>query len=132
MRKQKVSDRNLEVFIMLSQKIIKITTVAIASMGLLSIGASVTNAADFDAPKLGVANVEPTNPAIKKGDKVFVIIKDTKNQKVNVLNSNGTKTSKQVAMGSTYTAKAVKKVSGKKIVKIAKSQWLNTKDVVKN
>ncbi|AEA31186.1 hypothetical protein LAB52_01005 [Lactobacillus amylovorus GRL1118] len=35
-------------------------------------------------------------------------------------------------MGSTYTAKAVKKVDSKKIVKINKSQWLNSKDVVKN
>lgn len=35
-------------------------------------------------------------------------------------------------MGSTYTAKDVKKVNKKKIVRINKSQWLNTKDVVKN
>jgi hypothetical protein len=35
-------------------------------------------------------------------------------------------------MGSTYTAKDVKKAAGKKIVKINKSQWLNTKDVVKD
>ena len=42
---------------------------------------------------------------IKKGDKIFVVVKDTKKQKVNVLNANG-----------------------KKIVKINKSQWLNVKD----
>ena len=35
-------------------------------------------------------------------------------------------------MGSTFTAKAVKKTNGKKIVKINKSQWLNIKDVVKD
>ncbi|NRO11464.1 hypothetical protein IMAU30046_00120 [Lactobacillus helveticus] len=35
-------------------------------------------------------------------------------------------------MGSTYTAKAVKKVHSTKIVRINKSQWLNTKDVVKD
>lgn len=117
---------------MLSQKVIKVVSVAIASMSLLSIGASVSEAASFEAPKLGVAEVTPTNPSIQKGDKIFVVVKDTKNQKVAVLNSNGNKTSKKVTMGSTYTAKAVKKVSGKKIVKIAKNQWLNTKDVVKN
>lgn len=132
MRKQKVSDRNLEVFIMLSQKVIKVVSVAVASMGLLSVGASVSQAASFEAPKLGIAETAPTNPSIQKGDNIFVVVKDTKNQKVNVLNSNGAKTSKTVTMGSTYTAKAVKKVSGKKIVKIAKNQWLNTKDVVKN
>ena len=55
-----------------------------------------------------------------------------KNQTVNTLNSKGQKTSKKVSMGSTYTAKDVKKVSGKKIVKINSSQWLNTKDVVKD
>lgn len=117
---------------MLSQKIIKIVSVTLASMSLLSVGASISEAASFEAPKLGVAEVAPSDPTIKKGDKIFVIIKDTKNQKVSVLNSNGAKTSKKVAMGSTYTAKAVKKVSGKKIVKIAKNKWLNTKDVTKD
>ena len=32
-----------------------------------------------------VAETMPTDPAIKKGDKIFVTVKDTKNQKVNVL-----------------------------------------------
>ncbi|MDN6007782.1 MAG: hypothetical protein L0I05_00910, partial [Lactobacillus sp.] len=49
-----------------------------------------------------------------------------------VHNKNAKKTSKKVAMGSTYTAKAVKKVHSTKIVRINKSQWLNTKDVVKD
>lgn len=66
------------------------------------------------------------------GDKIFVVVKDTKNQKVTVYNKNAKKTSKKVAMGSTYTAKAVKKVHSTKIVRINKSQWLNTKDVVKD
>lgn len=117
---------------MLSQKVIKVVSVAVASMGLLSIGSSISEAASFEAPKLGVAEITPTSSTIKKGNKIFVIIKDTENQKVAVLNSNGAKTSKKVTMGSTYTAKATKKVNGKKIVKIAKNQWLNTKDVTKN
>ncbi|PEG78556.1 hypothetical protein CP368_10290, partial [Lactobacillus sp. UMNPBX17] len=76
--------------------------------------------------------VAPTNPSIKKGDKIFVVVKDTENQKVNVLNANGKKIVKKVSMGSTFTAKAVKKTNGKKIVKLNKSQWLNAKDVVKD
>ena len=115
-----------------AKKLVKVVSVAVASMSLLGVSASVTEAASFNAPKLGVSEVMPTNPAIKKGDKIFVTVKDTKNQTVNALNSKGQKTSKKVAMGSTFTAKAVKKVSGKKIVKINGSQWLNTKDVVKD
>ena len=117
---------------MLSKKMIKVVSVVVASMGLMSVGASVSQAASFEAPKLGTAQVMPTDPSIKKGDKIFVTVKDTKNQKVAVYNKNAEKTSKKVAMGSTYTAKDVKKVNKKKIVRINKSQWLNTKDVVKN
>lgn len=117
---------------MLSKKMIKVVSVVVASMGLMSVGASVSQAASFEAPKLGTAQVMPTNPSIKKGDKIFVTVKDTKNQKVNVLNAQGHKTTQKVSMGSTYTAKDVKKADGKKIVKINKSQWLNIKDVVKD
>ena len=106
--------------------------VKVVSMSLMGIGASVSQGASFTDPKLGVAEAMPTDPAIKKGDKIFVTVKDTKNQKVNVLNAQGHKTTQKVSMGSTYTAKDVKKVAGKKIVKINKSQWLNTKDVVKD
>ena len=112
-----------------TKKLVKIVSVAVASMSLLGVSASVTEAASF---KLGVAEVAPTNPAIKKGDKIFVTIKDTKNQKVAVLNANGTKTAKTVSMGSTFIAKDVKKTNGKKLVKISGNQWLNTKDVVKD
>ena len=115
-----------------TKKLVKIISVAVASMSLLGVSASVTEAASFTAPKLGAAEVAPTNPAIKKGDKIFVVVKDTKNQKVAVYNQNAKKTGAKVTMGSTYTAKAVKKVDSKKIVKINKSQWLNSKDVVKN
>ena len=51
---------------------------------MMGVGASVSEAAGFTAPKLGVSEVAPTNPLIKKGDKIFVVVKDTKNQKVNV------------------------------------------------
>ncbi|AGQ22680.1 hypothetical protein DM473_04015 [Lactobacillus helveticus] len=91
-----------------SKKLVKVVSVAVASMSLLGVS-SFAQAASFNAPKLGVSEVAPTNPSIKKGDKIFVTVKDTKNQKVSVLNANG-----------------------KKIVKINKSQWLNVKDVVKD
>ena len=104
-----------------SKKIVKVVSVVVASISFMGIGSGAAQAASFTAPKLGVSEVAPTNPAIKKSDKIFVVVKDTKNQKVNVLNANGKKTSKKVAMGSTFTAKAVKKTNGKKIVKINKS-----------
>ncbi|NRO62678.1 hypothetical protein IMAU30025_01343 [Lactobacillus helveticus] len=68
----------------------------------------------------------------RRATRSFFVVKDTKNQKVTVYNKNAKKTSKKVAMGSTYTVKAVKKVHSTKIVRINKSQWLNTKDVVKD
>ena len=115
-----------------AKTLVKIVSVSVASMSLLGVSVSVTEAASFTAPKLGVAEVVPTNPAIKKGDKIFVTIKDTKNQKIAVLNANGTQSAKSVSMGSTFTAKDVKKTNGKKLVKISSNQWLNTKDVVKD
>ena len=115
-----------------SKKIVKVVSVVVASISMMGVGASVSEAASFTAPKLGISEVAPTNSSIKKGDKIFVVVKDTKNQKVDVLNANGKKTAKKVSMGSTFTAKAVKKTNGKKIVKINKSQWLNIKDVVKD
>ena len=115
-----------------SRKALKIVSSLVIGLSLVGVASPVAQATSFNAPKLGVAEEEPTNPAIKKGDKIFVVIKDTKNQKVAVYNKNAKKTGKKVAMGSTYTAKAVKKVNSKKIVRINKSQWLNSKDVVKN
>ncbi|WP_072748772.1 hypothetical protein [Lactobacillus helveticus] len=111
-----------------SKKIVKVVSVVVASISMMGVDVSASEVASFTAPKLGVSEVAPTNPAIKKSDKIFVVVKDTKNQKVNVLNANGKKTAKKVSMGSTFTAKAVKKTNGKKIVKINKSQWLNVKD----
>ncbi len=115
-----------------AKKLAKVVSVAVASMSLLGVSASVTEAASFTAPKLGVAEVAPTNPATKKDDKIFVTVKDTKNQKVAVLNANGGKLAKTVSMGLTFTAKDVKKTNGKKLIKISDNQWLDTKDAVKD
>ncbi|MDB6234677.1 hypothetical protein ODU75_09270 [Lactobacillus amylovorus] len=97
----------------------KVISSLVIGLSLVGVGSGVAQATSFTAPKLGTAEVVPTD---QKGDKVFVVVKDTKNQKVAIYNQNAKKTS----------AKAVKKVDSKKIVKINKSQWLNSKDVVKN
>ncbi len=110
----------------------KVISSLIIGLSIVGVGSGVAQATLFTAPKLGTAEVVPTDPSIKKGDKIFVVVKDTKNQKVAVYNQNAKKNGAKVTMGSTYTAKAVKKVDSKKIVKINKSQWLNSKDVVKN
>ena len=93
-----------------SKKAIKIISSLVIGLSLGCVLTPIAQATSFTAPKLGTATQAPTNPAIK----------------------NAEKTSKKVAMGSTYTAKDVKKVNKKKIVRINKSQWLNTKDVVKD
>ncbi|ATO52994.1 hypothetical protein LA20531_04765 [Lactobacillus amylovorus DSM 20531] len=112
-----------------SRKTLKVISSLIIGLSIVGVGSGVAQATLFTAPKLGTAEVVPTDPSIKKGDKIFVVVKDTNNQKVAVYNQNAKKTGAKVTMGSTYTAKAVKK---EKIVKINKSQWLNSKDVVKN
>ncbi|ALJ22826.1 hypothetical protein AO203_01960 [Lactobacillus gallinarum] len=109
-----------------SRKVLKVVSSLVIGLSLVGICTCGVQATSFNASKLGTAEVAPTRPSIKKGDKIFVVVKDTKNQKVAVY------TKKTVKMGSTYTAKAVKKVNHKKIVRINKKQWLNTKDVVKN
>ena len=115
-----------------SKKAIKIISSLVIGLSLGCVLTPIAQATSFTVPKLDTAAQAATNPAIKKGDKIFVVIKDTKNQKVAVYNKNAEKTSKKVAMGSTYTVEDVKKVNKKKIVRINKSQWLNIKDVVKN
>ena len=76
---------------LVSKNLVKVVSIAVASMSLMGVGASVSQAASFTVPKLGVAETMPTDPAIKKGDKIFVTVKDTKNQKVNVLDAQGHK-----------------------------------------
>ena len=114
-----------------SRKALKVISSLVIGLGLVGVGSGVVQATSFTAPKPGTAEVVPTDPSIKKGDKLFVVVKDTKNQKDAVYNQDSKKTGAKITMGSTYTVKAVKKVNSKKIVKINKSQWLNTKDVVK-
>lgn len=127
----KFSQVFLESKVFKMKKLVKVASSLVVAVSFLGVGSQV-QAASFTAPKLGVSEVAPTAPAIKKGEKIFVTVKDTKKQTVAVYNKNAKKTSKTVKMGSTFTAKAVKKTHGKKIVKVAKNEWLNTKDVVKD
>ena len=114
------------------RKIVRFVSSIVLSIGLLgAIGQVAAADGGSSAPQFGSAEVAPTNPTIKKENKIIVIVKDTKNQKVAVYNKNAQKTNKIVKMGSTFTAKAVKKTNGKKIVQVKKNSWLNSKDVTK-
>ena len=76
------------------KKVITIVSGLAIAMSLTSTTA--VQAASFQAPKLGVAETAPTNPAIKKGEKIFVVVQDTKKQTVNVYTKDAKKTSQTV------------------------------------
>lgn len=69
----------------------KVISSLVVGLSLVGVGSGVAQATSFTAPKLGTAEVVPTDPSIKKGDKIFVVVKDTKNQKVAVYNQNAKK-----------------------------------------
>ncbi|GAA3632817.1 hypothetical protein GCM10022297_09710 [Lactobacillus hamsteri] len=112
------------------KKLVKVLASVVLFLGFAGVSSQVVSAAT--TASLGSAEIAPTDPAIKKGQKIMVIVKDTKKQTVSVYNANAKKTNKSVKMGSEFTAKAVKKVHGKKIVKISSSKWLNVKDVTQD
>lgn len=114
------------------KKLVRVFASVVVALSFVSVGAQAVNADQMNGVKLNSAEVMPTSSAIKKGQRIFVIVKDTKKQTVPVYNQNAKKTRKTVKMGSTFTVKAVKKVHGKKIAKVASSKWLNTKDVAQD
>ena len=61
-----------------SRKVLKVVSSLVIGLSLVGIGSNAAQATSFTAPKLGVAEDVPTNPSIKKGDKIFVIVKDRK------------------------------------------------------
>lgn len=113
------------------KSLVKVVSGLTIAMSLVGVGANVANADFTPAPKLASAEIAHTNPAVKKGERVIVTVKEN-GKNVTVLDSNANKTSQTVKTGSTFIVKAVKKVNGKSIVKVNKSQWLNTKDIVKD
>ena len=44
---------------LVSKNLVKVVSIAVASMSLMGVGASVSQAASFPAPKLGVAETMP-------------------------------------------------------------------------
>ena len=58
-----------------SKKIVKVVSVVVASISMMGVGASVSEAASFTAPKLGVSEVAPTNPSIKKGTRSSLLLR---------------------------------------------------------
>lgn len=109
--------------------LVKVVASVSVVASLAGIGAQTTQAASYNGPKLAAAEQMPTDPAIKKGQKVIVVIKDTKRQTVAVYKKNGQRSAKRVKMGTKFTAKAVKKAAGKKLVQFKGNEWLNSKDL---
>ena len=111
---------------------LKVISLLIISLSAVCINVGIVHATSGRAPNLGMSQTTPTNPVIKKGDKIFVVIKDTQKQTVPVYNQYAKKTKHKVKMVSTFIVKAVKKINKKKIILISKNRWLNAKDIVKN
>ncbi|NRN89741.1 hypothetical protein IMAU30156_01540 [Lactobacillus helveticus] len=58
-----------------SSKVLKVVSSLVIDLSLVGGGANAVQATSFVAPKLGTAEVAPTNPSIKKGDKIFFCCK---------------------------------------------------------
>ena len=65
-----------------SKKLVKVVSVAVASMSLLGVSTSVSEAATFTAPKLGVSEVAPTNPSIKKGTRSSLLLRTLRTKRL--------------------------------------------------
>lgn len=111
------------------KSLVKVVASVATVLSLTGIGAETAQAASFNAPKLASAEKMPTDPAIKKGQKVMVVIKDTKKQTVVVYKKNGSRTAKSVKMGTKFVAKSVRRAAGKKLVQFKGNEWLNSKDL---
>lgn len=104
----------------------------VVALSLTAVGSEVVSASTITVAPLDSAKMMPKDSSFKKGEKIMVIVKDTKKQTVSVYNANAQKTNKTVKMGNEYTVKAVKHTNGKQIVKVAANKWLNTKDVTED
>lgn len=113
------------------KRLVKVVSSLAIVLSLAGMSTQVVNAQTTNAT-LAPAEVTPTDPAIKKGQNIIVVVKDTKKQTVSVYNQDAEKTNKTVKMGSEFTAKAVKKTNGKRIVKVSSNKWLNVKDVAQS
>lgn len=116
-----------------SKKLVKVVAGLVAGLSLVGAGSTVVSAQSYNGVKLTPAEQVETSPVAKRGDKIFVVVKDTKKQTVPVVNSRNHKTGKQVKMGSTWRVKQTKKVRGKRIYRIgSQRKWLRATDVTKD
>lgn len=114
------------------KKVITVVSGLVIGLSFATSASQVSAATIAPAPRLTKAEDMPTNPAIKKGDKIFVVVQDTKKQTVSVYDKDAKKTSNTIKMGTTWTAKATKNVNGKKLIRVNSSEWLNANDLVKD
>ncbi len=100
-----------------SRKALKVISSLVIGLSLVGVGSGVVQATSFTAPKLGAAEVVPTDPSIKKGDKIFVVVKDTKNQKVAVYNQDAKKTGAKVTMAQLTPLRQLRKLTAKRLLR---------------
>lgn len=113
------------------KKFTRIVSLFAVGITFLGLGSQVTHARRINS-KLGSSQVAPSNPIAKKGQKIFVIVQDTKSQKVPVVNSRNRRTGKKVKMGTVWKVRATKKVKKTRIYKISgKNRWLRSRYVTK-
>lgn len=112
------------------KKLVKIVSSLAVVASFAGMGAQVASAKTVNFPLSAAEDVSSTS-AIKKGNMIFVVVKDTKKQTVPVYTKNAKKTRRTVKMGSEFKAQATRKSHGKKLVKVSGNRWLNVKDVVK-
>lgn len=116
-----------------SKKLVKVVAGLVAGLSLIGMGSCVVSAQTYKGVKLTPAEQVETSPIAKKGDKIFVVVKDTKKQTVPVVNSRNHRTGKHVKMGSTWKVRQTKKVAGKRIYRIgSQKKWLRAADVTKD
>ena len=95
----------------------KVISSLVIGLSLVGVVSGVAQATSFTAPKLGTAEVVPTDPSIKKGDKIFVVVKDTKNQKVAVYNQNTKKTGGKVPWVQLTPLRQLRRLTARRLLR---------------
>ena len=92
----------------------KVISSLVVGLSLVGVGSGVAQATSFTAPKLGTAEVVPTD---QKGDKVFVVVKDTKNQKVAIYNQNAKKTGAKVPWIQLTSLRQLRRLTARRLLR---------------
>ncbi len=93
---------------------LKVISLLIISLSAVCINVGIVHATSGRAPNLGMSQTTPTNPVIKKGDKIFVVIKDTQKQTVPVYNQYAKKQSIRLKWAQRLSLKLLKKLIRRK------------------